>query len=174
MGKLLVMVNGLPGSGKSTLGRALARELDARFLSKDAVKEALAATVDGAAGLPALGGIAMDTVWALAQAISGDVVIDSWWFAPRDRTFARAGLAVVGVVHAVEIWCDVPAEVARARYETRSRPALYRDRERLTRDWDTWVRNAEPLGLSTTLPVDTSAPVDCSLLAERIRSSVTY
>jgi predicted kinase len=38
---MLVLVNGLPGSGKSTLGAALTPLLRAEFLSKDAVKEAL-------------------------------------------------------------------------------------------------------------------------------------
>ncbi|WP_084525729.1 AAA family ATPase [Nocardia vaccinii] len=175
MPELLVMVNGLPGSGKSTLGRALARELGARFLSKDAVKEALAASVDGAGALSALGGIAMDTVWALAPAMSNDVVIDSWWFAPRDRASARSGLAAAGAARAVEIWCDVPAEIARVRYESRDRPGLYRDREHLVRDWDAWAAQAEPLGLAAaTISVDTSGPVDCALLAERVRSSVCY
>ncbi|MFD6222466.1 AAA family ATPase [Nocardia asteroides] len=42
MDKLLVLINGLPGSGKSTLGRALAPKLHAQFLSKDTVKVSLA------------------------------------------------------------------------------------------------------------------------------------
>ena len=170
MDELLVMVNGLPGAGKSTLGRSLARELDAWFLSKDAVKEALASCVDGAGALDALGGIAMDTVWALAQAIPGDVVIDSWWFAPRDSSFVRAGLDRVGAVRAVEVWCDVPAEVARARYASRTRADLYRDEEHLAADWGRWAAGAEPLGLTATVVVETNGPVDCVRLASRIRS----
>ncbi|MDR7169214.1 putative kinase [Nocardia kruczakiae] len=59
MGTLLVLVNGLPGAGKSTVGRALAQVSGARFLSKDAVKEALATCVEDPAGLTDLGGIAM-------------------------------------------------------------------------------------------------------------------
>ena len=38
----LILVNGLPGAGKTTLATALAGELGAVLLSKDAVKEALA------------------------------------------------------------------------------------------------------------------------------------
>ncbi|MQY17122.1 AAA family ATPase [Nocardia macrotermitis] len=170
MPNLLVMVNGLPGSGKSTLGQALARNLHARFLSKDEVKEALAATVTGAGALPTLGAIAMDTIWTLAQAIPDDIVIDSWWFAPRDRALVRAGLVRAGAARTVEIWCDVPPEIARARYESRARPGFYRDREHLTNDWNDWVSRAEPLGLAaTTIPIDTSTPVDTALLAERVR-----
>jgi predicted kinase len=168
MDKLLVLVNGLPGSGKSTLGRSLARTLNAEFLSKDIVKEALAACLDDAADLQALGGIAMDTVWALAQAIPGTVVIDSWWFKPRDRQFAQAGIRNTGASRAVEIWCDVPADTAKARYASRNRPALYQDEQRLAVDWDTWATQAAPLELTATLVVDTTSPVDCSRLVDRI------
>ncbi|MEV2224152.1 AAA family ATPase [Nocardia vinacea] len=169
MDKLLVLVNGLPGSGKSTLGRSLARTLNAQFLSKDTVKEALAACLDDSDDLRALGGIAMDTVWALAQAIPGIVVIDSWWFKPRDLPFARTGIRNTGASRAVEIWCDVPSDLAKARYTSRNRPALYQDEQRLVDDWDTWAAHAAPLELTATLVVDTTGRVDYSRLADRIQ-----
>ncbi|WP_198163801.1 AAA family ATPase [Nocardia violaceofusca] len=92
MGRLLVLVNGLPGAGKSTVGQALARVLGARFLSKDTVKEGLAACVDDPADLPDLGGVAMDAVWSLARTSPTSVVIDSWWFAPRESRSTPAHL----------------------------------------------------------------------------------
>jgi predicted kinase len=165
--KLLVLINGLPGSGKSTSGRSLAKALSAQFLSKDTVKEALALCVDDSA-LPALGGIAMDAVWALAQATPTSVVIDSWWFKPRDTQFARAGIEKVGADRVVEVWCDVPAEVARTRYASRHRPALYRDEQRLAADWDTWAESAEPLGLTPVIVVDATRPIDFDDLAARV------
>lgn len=45
MAREVVLVNGFPGSGKSTTGAALAGELDAPLLSKDRIKEALASVV---------------------------------------------------------------------------------------------------------------------------------
>ncbi|MFI5716355.1 AAA family ATPase [Nocardia sp. NPDC051750] len=172
MDKLLVLINGLPGSGKSTLGRALATTLNAQFLSKDAVKEALAACVDDAEAVPGLGGIAMDAVWALAQATPKSVVVDSWWFKPRDLQFAAAGIERAQADRAVEIWCRVPPETARARYAARHRPAFYQDHQRLAEDWDRWAEQAEPLELIPTVFVDTTQPVDCAALAEQMAEAV--
>lgn len=107
-GKRVVLVNGLPGSGKTTLAAALAATLGAQLLSKDAVKEAIATILKDPPMAGPLGAIAMDTVWALASAIPATVVIESWWFQPRDLRLAEAGFGVVGAPRAVEIWCDVP------------------------------------------------------------------
>ncbi|NUS91016.1 MAG: AAA family ATPase [Nocardia sp.] len=168
MDKFLVLVNGLPGAGKSTLGAGLARALPAEFLSKDAVKEALAGCVTGVDTARELGGIAMDTVWALARAIPGSVVVDSWWFRPRDLRFAQAGVARAAPDRLLEIWCAVPAEIARARYAGRRRAELYQDEQRLAADWDVWAARAEPLGLGPVLTVDTTRPVDYPDLAAAV------
>ena len=166
--KLLVLVNGLPGSGKSTLGVALARALQAEFISKDAIKEALSGCITEIDTATELGGTAMDTGWALARAVPRDVVVDSWWFRPRDLLFARAGVEKVAPGRFVEIWCDVPPEVARERYAGRRRAALYRDEQRLAENWDTWAAQAVPLGLGPVCVVDTTRPVDLADLAGRI------
>jgi hypothetical protein len=125
----------------------------------------LAESIGGAADIPALGGIAMDTVWSLARAIDGTVVVDSWWFRPRDLRFAEAGIDRSGTERVVEIWCDAPADVARARYTGRRRAAVHRDGQRLLGDWDTWAAHAEPLRIGPVIVVDTTAPVDCAGLA---------
>ncbi|MGW6727233.1 AAA family ATPase [Nocardia sp. NPDC055029] len=164
-----MLVNGLPGSGKSTLGRSLAHTLEAQFLSKDIVKEALATCVDDALTIPEIGGIAMDALWALARATPETVVVDSWWFKPRDLQFAAAGIKQSGADLVVEVWCDVPAEVARVRYASRRRTVLHRDEQRLAEDWTVWAEQAEPLGLMPTVVIDTTRPVDCADLARRIK-----
>ena len=170
MARDVVMVNGLPGSGKSSLGPRLAGALGAAFLSKDRVKEALADAV--VSEIPALGGVAMETVWSLAAALPGMVVVDSWWFRPRDLAHARAGLAREGATGAVEIWCDVPAEVARARYVARRRPEVHRDTERLAGEWTRWAAEAEPLALGPVIRVDTSRPVDTAVLGAHVKAAL--
>ncbi len=110
MARDLVMVNGLPGAGKTTLGPPLAAALGAAFLSKDRIKEAL---WQAAGDVPGLGAVAMETAYALAAALDGTVVLESWWFRPRDLDFARSGLTRTGAAASVEVWCAVPAELAR-------------------------------------------------------------
>ncbi|PPJ24646.1 hypothetical protein C5E45_24905 [Nocardia nova] len=92
----------------------------ARFLSKDAVKEALATCVEDPADLPDLGGVAMDAVWSLARTSPTSVVIDSWWFGPRDTEFARAGIEKVGADRAVDYTALAAQIHGRAGFRTPS------------------------------------------------------
>ncbi|MEU1995646.1 AAA family ATPase [Nocardia gamkensis] len=167
------MVNGLPGSGKSTLAAPLARELGAHLISKDLIKEALGSGLDDTTVLPNIGAIAMEAGWALAAALPGVVLVDSWWFKPRDARYAATGLATSGATRAVEVWCAVPSEVARARFRGRPRADLYQDDAHLAQDWDRWARLAEPLALAPVVTVDTTAPIDCPELARRVMAAAT-
>ena len=169
---VVVMVNGLPGSGKSALAAELAGPLDAALLSKDAVKEALVAAASRVASVPSLGAVAMDTVWALAAGCAGTVVVESWWFRPRDLPFARSGLLRSGAASGVEVWCDVPAAVARSRYGQRQRDPLYDDARRLVEDWPVWELQAEPLGLLPVVRIDTDRPVDVGAAVDAINRQI--
>jgi predicted kinase len=170
MARDVVMVNGLPGSGKSSLAPRLAAALGGACLTEDRVKEALADAV--VTEVPDLGGVAMDTVWTLAAAMSGTVVVDSWWFRPRDLERARAGLARSGAKATVEVWCDVPAAVARARYIARKRHTVHADAEKLATEWAGWAATAEPLALGPVIRVDTAGTVDVRALAEQVRAAL--
>jgi predicted kinase len=163
----LVLVNGLPGSGKTRLARPLAQALSASLVSKDAIKEAVAEVVTTASS-SALGGAAMDMAWSLTASIPGAVVLESWWFKPRDLPFATAGLARCGAPAVVEVWCDVQANVARARYEARQRHVIHNDHQRLAESWQHWAASAEPLNLSPTVKVKTDGPVDIGDVTSKV------
>lgn len=168
----VVLVNGLPGAGKTSLARELSAHTGWPCLSKDDVKEALA---DLAPAVPSgrLGAVAMDTVWALAAAVPdvapGVVVVESWWFRPRDLEFARTGLSSTGASRSAEVWCDVDPALARQRYAARQRSALHDDAARLARDYDHWAAHAEPLGLGPVVRVDTGHAVDLAGLHTALR-----
>jgi predicted kinase len=159
MAREVVLVNGYPGSGKSTVGAALAAELDAPFLSKDRVKEALASAVSFPGPRTAFGAVAMETAWNLAAAIGERVVVDSWWFRPRDRDHAIDGLRACGAQATVEVWCDVPAALARTRYEARTRNPIHEDNRDMTHEWARWETEGQPLAIGPVIRLRTTGPL---------------
>jgi predicted kinase len=163
----VILVNGLPGSGKSTLATALGAALGVPVISKDAVKEALYAAVPTARP-GVLGGVAMEAAWSLAADVAGAVVLESWWFRPRDLVFAEAAWRRGGEPDIGEIWCVVAAEVARARVVARRRSEMYEDAERLATVWDDWARRAEPLAIGKVIRVSTLSEVDIAKLADAL------
>ncbi|MEV0896055.1 AAA family ATPase [Actinoplanes sp. NPDC049802] len=167
MAHRLILINGLPGSGKSTLAGRLASALRVPLIGKDLLKEALAAA---APGVPprALGRVASQAMWELAAATPGVVILESWWFRPRDLGFAADGVTRSGARATVEIWCDVPAEVALARCRDRRRAAVHEDDQRLREDWPWWAAEAAPLAVGPVITVQTDRPVIATRLIQAI------
>jgi predicted kinase len=163
----LVMVNGLPGSGKTILATSLAEALRAPLVAKDALKEAIAGVAPTAPS-STLGAVAMEAAWSLAASMPGTIVIEAWWFKPRDLPFVEAGLRRCQARAIVEVWCQVPADVARRRCENRQRHPIHDDMRRIADSWQQWAALAEPLGVGRTLRVDTEGPVDIGDLASRV------
>ncbi|BCY11112.1 AAA family ATPase [Actinoplanes sp. L3-i22] len=168
----LVLINGLPGSGKTTLATGLATVLDVPLISKDAIKEAVAQIVSEAPG-QALGIAASEMMWTLAAAMSGSVMLESWWFKPRDLRFVEAGLRRCHPAKIVEVWCDVPVHVAKSRYAVRQRHRIHDDRRQLADAWPRWEVEAEPLGVGPVVYVDTRGAVDLVDVAGQIAKAKT-
>ncbi|MCK9792395.1 ATP-binding protein [Isoptericola sp. 4D.3] len=173
MARQVVLVNGLPGSGKTTLAQPLAAHLGAPWLGKDAVKEALADVVAPETHA-LLGATAAEAVWRLAAAPLALVVVESWWFRPRDLDHALRGLATAGADAVVEVWCDVPPDVARGRVEERTgRHPAHADDERLATEWAAWAAHGAPLALGPVVRQDTTGPVDVGALARRVVAALS-
>ena len=170
-----ILVNGLPASGKTTLARALARDLGLPLFSKDVIKEAHADVLGTQRdGWPqrrwntAIGAAASETMWALLADAPAGAVLESCWPAGV-RGFVTAGLIRAGNPAVAEIWCDVPLATARRRFEARHpRHPIHGDP--LTDDeWERWRRTARPLDVGPTLHVDTTRPLDAEAVIAWIR-----
>lgn len=165
MASSIVLVNGLPGSGKSTLAAELAPLLDATLVSKDRLKEALADALGRTVGAEAVTPLAVDAMWSAAERIDGTVVLESFWFAPRDGALLQADLLRIAPQRFVEVWCDLPASDAHLRSVLRKRHRIHRDATNA--EWTTWA-SAGPVGISPVVRVDTSSPVHVPQLADEV------
>jgi predicted kinase len=120
MGSMLIVFAGLPGTGKSSVAREVARKLDAVWLRIDSIEQAirdsgvLQRSIDDA-GYRAAFAVAADNL-RLGRIVVTDSVND--WMVTRDAwrdIGVRAGARVVEV----EIICSDPEE-HRRRIETRT------------------------------------------------------
>ena len=181
----LVLVNGAPAAGKSTLARQIASALRLPLLSRDALKEAMAERTPfeslaenerfGLASVGVFYGVAGELLAAGVGAV-------------LDNVFSRGVVEddlrpLIARARAVQVHCAVPPEENRRRYVARfergERHACHFDGERIARvlsgerriDWSRF----EPLELGIpTLRVDTwsgYAP-DLERILQWVRESV--
>jgi predicted kinase len=165
--KRVILVNGVPASGKSTVARAVSKAGNWPLLTLDTVKEALFAHLGtgdreynrllGRASYQAMFDLAADFPGAMT------VVMDAWFgFQPADVLAAhlkRAGAA------ALQIWCHAPPAIIGERYRAR---AAQRSGGHLGLDYvpelTALAERAAPLAGYPACRIDTTAPVS----AERI------
>lgn len=156
----LVLVGGLPGSGKSTIARGLADALTAELLSSDRARRDRESS--GRDGHEAYEESQRSLVYAeltdragRALRLGRDVVVDATF----GREAWRRALRQLGEelhVHLTELECTVPDEVAVARLRGRGRgdsDATPEVRAGLAADWEDWPQ-ARPLDCRR-------APQDC-------------
>ncbi|RPD96098.1 glucokinase [Candidatus Pantoea deserta] len=120
--KQVVLVNGIPASGKSTLTRALASRLSLPVLTLDSVKEPFMASfapVDRQRNRQ-LGCAAYQAIWKIvALAPAGCVYLIDAWFGFQPRQVLEQGLMQAGVSRALELWMAISPDEAAARYQAR-------------------------------------------------------
>lgn len=165
---LTVVVHGLPGSGKSTLGSALAEAMRAEFLSFDRLKEELFESSEGTLEGVDLRMAAEGELGERLAATTGPAVVDIWVQPGRDDERVVELLRRT-CSQVAEVICRVPANLAVERYVARIRSGPHKpaDPETLLRIRAAAVELA-PLGLGPCFEVDTSTPVDPLRLASEI------
>lgn len=117
---MLIILAGLPGSGKSTVGRALARRLGAIYLRIDTMEQAIVHSSLGVAAAEEAGYLAGNAVAEDNLRLGLTVVADSVNPVGESRIGWRDAATAAGCAFIdVEIVCSDPVE-HRHRVETRS------------------------------------------------------
>lgn len=171
-GRVFVVMSGLPGSGKTTLGRGIAVALGVPLLDKDEILEPLLETLATAdpdsrqrlsrASDAVLQSIAMNTPAA---------VLCSFW--RRERLSTTSGtptdwLRDLQDARLVEVYCACSVPLAVQRFQARRRHPGHHDGRHTTEDLiDQFTRlDAEgPLGIGVLIRADTGGDADPAAIA---------
>jgi glucokinase len=167
--KRVVLVNGVPASGKSRVARALAAETGWPVLTLDTIKEPFLQAlqpVDRPFNRK-LGQSAYQAIFGLlADAPGGTFILDAW-FGFQPAAVLTEGLERAGVGAVVEVWCAAPPEEIGRRYAARvagrtpGHPGLDYVPELVE-----LAARAQPEGTRPTLRVGTDGQVDAAAIAD--------
>lgn len=168
-GKRVVMVNGVPASGKSTVSAALAAATGWPLLALDTVKNPFLTELPPGDRLfnRMLGRASYAAIFdVIADAPPGTTVIVDAWFGFQPPAVLEAALARAGVTQTLELWCAAPPEVVGARYATRvgQRPAGHPGLDYVP-ELQALAARAVPMDRGPRLTVDTTQPLDRAALA---------
>ena len=158
----ILLVNGVPASGKSTVAAVLGRRLSMPVLALDTVKEALFdhLGVGDRDHSRLLGKASYQAIFATIAGFPDGLgaIVDAWHgFQPLPVLEGHLQRAAAGPV--LEIWCHAPPEVIAARYRARVRhpghpPAAYAE------ELAALAARAGSLGIGPTLEVATDRELD--------------
>ena len=169
---LLIVVTGMPSSGKTTVAEALARRLQLPLIAKDDIKESLYETLGtgDVAWSGRLGDAAYGVMFALAQAALGSgasLILEANFFVDQRTSFEQ-----LPAHRLVQIHCAAPLEVLVDRYARRERHPGHHDADKIAELPARFESGAHaPLGLAGELiELDTTAPFDLDSIADHLRS----
>lgn len=163
-GKTVILVNGVPASGKSTVARALAHHFDLPYLSLDGIKEPFMARLDNINRElnRQLGYAAYQAIWSMvAQAPLRCIYVIDAWFGFQSREQLRQYLREAGVTQVLEVWNQISGELAAERYAARTgqRPKGHPGAEYLP-ELRALADRAMPMAVGPVLRIEQAQPLD--------------
>lgn len=119
----LILVNGIPASGKSSVAKNISLHFNAPVLSIDEIKEPFMLQFADIIDRPLnrkLGYAAYEAMFRIVRsAPENSLFILDAWFGFRDRSVLEEYLAMAGCQSVIEIWNKISAENVAERYKSR-------------------------------------------------------
>lgn len=162
--KKMVLVNGVPASGKSSVARMLADARGWPILALDSIKEPFFdhLGVGDREFNRKLGRASYQAMFSIVRdAPEGMTFVADAWFGFQPREVLEGHLARAGVGATAEIWCHASPEVLVERYRERLhlRHAGHPG-EAFLPELDALARRAEPVRRGPIFEVETTRPLD--------------
>jgi len=175
-GKSVLMVNGIPASGKSRMAHEISARTGWPVLSLDTIKNPFLEHLGGADRLfnRTLGKASYQSIWSIVRdAPEGSAFIIDAWFGFQPMELLRDHIAMSGIGPIAEIWCDVPGDIAAERYAARldERPAGHPGASYIPELIELAAR-AEPTGLAPLYRSDTTMPASYDEILAWARSAL--
>jgi predicted kinase len=171
---LLVVVTGMPSSGKTTVAEGLAARLALPLIAKDEIKESLYESLgaDDLAASARIGAAAYALIFGMARTMlaSGvSLIAEANFFRDQEHEFASLPEHRLAQLH-----CHAPLAVLLDRYAKRSRHAGHQDAEKIKELPARYESGAHsPMQLQGELiQLDTMERVDLDALAARLRTQL--
>jgi thymidylate kinase len=171
----LIVMSGLPGSGKTSLGRMLAELLDFEYIDKDDILESLLSQHKNfSSELRQRLSRESDLIFREQATRGQNAVLTSFWRAPNGKTTSGTPSDWLPSVsdNIIEILCHCDLEVALDRFLNRKRHPGHmdrlRDRSSLQNQFENLLANW-PLGFGRLIEIDTSSPVGAQEVLDKVR-----
>ena len=163
-GKRVVLVNGVPASGKSRLAKALSQRAGWPILSLDGIKNPFLqhiGPVDRDFNRT-LGKASYQAIWSfIAEAPAGSTFIIDAWFGFQPKAQLEAYIDAAKIEHVAELWCKVPGSVAGERYASRLEDRLPgHPGAEYVPELIALADRAEPMGCGAVMTVDQTQEPD--------------
>ncbi|MGR6430033.1 ROK family protein [Rhizobium sp. PAMB 3174] len=175
-GKRLVMVNGIPATGKSRVSAALSARTGWPILALDTIKNPFLAEIGDVDRLfnRRLGKASYQAIWdTIAAAPAGSTFIVDAWFGFQPLDLLDAGISHAGITALAEIWCHAPGDVLAERYRARLSSRLPgHPGEAYIPELIALAERATPAGRGPIFDLDTTKVPDDDALAEWVTNAL--
>jgi len=170
--KRVVLVNGVPASGKSRLAKALSRCTGWPILSLDGIKNPFLQRIGNVDRdfNRTLGKASYQAIWSfIREAPAGSTFIIDAWFGFQPKAVLDDYIKDAGIDRTAELWCKVPGNVAGERYASR-----LKDRQpghpgaEYVQELVVLADRAEPIGCGPCMTVDQTKEPDMQAVANWI------